>query len=201
MTNLELLKLLLPFGVYSDSADSVTAKDLAVHAGGVDACQSNADALFVEISPDTTDSLLAEWERVYGLDSESPIYQRLQSLIAAINARNGYSIPHIQAALRPFVGYDVDIEDYAYFWSEESDTSDDGSDVDYYAGDEDTVFTFTVAIDQELVTTDGFDAVAIQTMIDKIRPAHANGLLDLGGDGFYSEDDDSLSDLTLTSDT
>lgn len=195
MTYLELLKLLLPHGAYSGSDLSGHGKDLSVHAGGLDGCQGNADALFGEISPDTASALLEDWERVYGLEqSEKPVFQRLQNLLSAINARGGLSRAHIRASLRPFTGYDVDIEEFMVFRCDDPRCLTDSG---MSAMEENQVFKFFVRVDPAQVKTAGYSLGMIQGMVDRIKPAHTQGIVDSGQYGFFCDDPSSLTDLTL----
>jgi len=196
MTYLELLQLLLPHGVYTEDAASLHAKDLAVAAASLDRGQANADYLAEdEIYPDKTDVLLAEWERVYGLNqTDKPRFQRLQNLAAAVSAQGGLSPAHIRAALKPFVGYDVVVEDYGLLRADDPESLTDSMS---FAFDEDYVYQFAVKIDNALIFTSGYSAAAIQAVIDKCKPAHTRGVLDTGVYGFFCDDPNSLTELTL----
>lgn len=194
-TFLELLKLLLPYGVYSDVSEAEYLKDLSVHADALELCQDNSEALLNECFPDSTDQFLSSWERVYGLNqSDKPAFQRFQNLLAAVNARGGVSRAYIQGALRPFVGYDVEIEEYMVFRADDPRCLTDG---DKYALDENYVFQFAVKIDNALITTIGYDSAAVQEAINRVKPAHTTGLLDTGSYGFFCDSVNSLTDLTL----
>lgn len=198
MRYLDLLKLLLPHGAYSDSDTSGHGKDLSVHAEGLNACQANADALFSEIFPDAADALLEDWERVYGLSqSDKPGFQRLQTLLAIINARGGLSVPHIQAALKPFIGIDAQIEEYMVFRCDDPRCLTDYS---KYGTEEDYIYQFRVFVDNGLLQTVGYNAATIQEVINRIKPAHTTGILDTGQYGFFCDDPASLTDLTLLGD-
>jgi uncharacterized protein YmfQ (DUF2313 family) len=62
----DLLKLLLPPLAYDKSGIALSAEILA-EGVRLDAFESFAEALLVETDPRTTEILLADWERVYGL--------------------------------------------------------------------------------------------------------------------------------------
>lgn len=195
MTYLELLRLLLPHGCYSDSDLSEHLKDLTVLAGGLDGCQGNADALFGEIFPDTAATLLADWERVYGLtQTDKPTFQRLQNLLAIINIRGGLSVPHIQAAVRPFIGCDADINEFMVFRCDDTRCLTDSG---MYAMEAEQAFKFFVRVDPAKVKTAGYNLGTIQEVINRVKPAHAQGIVDSGQYGFFCDDPNSLTDLTL----
>lgn len=126
MTYLELLKLLLPHGVYAEDAASLHVKDLAVVAAALDRTQANADDITEdEIYPDRVDELLPEWERVYGItpDTDSPRQSRIDNLMASVSAVGGQTKDYfIELAAR--LGYTVTIEEFEPFmagWSEAGD--------------------------------------------------------------------------------
>lgn len=157
----------------------------------------------LELHPDTATYTIADWERVYGLtDSGMPLDHRRQAVRAADNASGLFTVQMIKAALYPFVGYEVEVEEYAPFFSEDDDslTTDSMEEGEYYAGGETDVYKITVYIDPAKVTTGGFNVLAMQKAIERIKHAHLDITIDFGGDGFYSEDDNSLTELTLTSD-
>lgn len=127
MTYLELLKLLLPHGVYAEDAGSLNVKDLAVAAAALDRAQANADDFTEdEIYPDKTDELLDEWERVYGItsDTDIPWQARIDNLMASVRAVGGQTKGYfIDLAAR--LGYTISIEEFEPFmagWSEAGDT-------------------------------------------------------------------------------
>lgn len=191
----ELLKLLLPHGVYSDSDDSTHGKDLSAHGGGLDACQGDADALVGEIFPDATSALLDDWERVYGLEQlDKPTFQRLQNLLSMINARGGLSRAHIQAALRPFAGYDVGIDEFMVFRCDDPRCLTDSG---MYAMEEDQVFKFFVRVSPAQVKTAGYSLGMTQEVVNRVKPAHTQGIVDSGQYGFFCDDLNSLTDLAL----
>lgn len=195
MTYLDILKLLLPHGTYSDSDTSGHGKDISVHADGLSACQVNAESLLSEIFPDAADALLEDWERVYGLtQADKPTFQRLQNLLGIINARGGLSRSHIQAALRPFTGYDADIDEFMVFRCDDHRCLTDSG---MYAMDEDQIFRFFVRVDPARIQTVGYNLGMVQDVVNLIRPAHTQGIVDSGQYGFFSDDPNSLTDLTL----
>jgi uncharacterized protein YmfQ (DUF2313 family) len=145
--------------------------------------------------PDTTDELLTDWERVYGLvQADLPLFQRLQNFLSAYRREPRLDVPYMKEVVRPFVGYDVEVEEYMVFRCDDPRCL---TDHDKYALDEDYVFQFTVIIDNALIQTVGYDPAAVQTAMNKAKPAHTNGVLDTGSAGFFCDDPNSLTDLTL----
>ncbi len=127
MTYGELLKFLLPHGVYSEDAGSLHVKDLSVAAAALTAAEANADDLTEdEIYPDKTDELLHEWERVYGIspDTDIPWQARIDNLMASVRAVGGLTKGYF-IGLAARLGYTVTIEEFEPFmagWSEAGDT-------------------------------------------------------------------------------
>lgn len=62
----DLLKLLLPAIAYDKTGLALSA-EIAAEGAQLDAFQALVDALVIETDPRTTNLLLADWERVYGL--------------------------------------------------------------------------------------------------------------------------------------
>lgn len=125
MTYLELLKLLLPHGCYTDSGGSSTDKDLSVHAGEIETCQTNADALFTEIFPETSYALLADWENTYGIvfDIDISYGTRIDNLLTKISAIGGESLSYF-ISLAAGLGYTISIDEFVPFmagWNEAGD--------------------------------------------------------------------------------
>lgn len=94
-THADLLKLLLPPVAYDVTGEALSAE---IEAVGVqlDVAQAITEALLIEIDPRTTDLLLDDWERVYGLpdgcsDIGQSIEQRRAALLAKVSDSGGLS--------------------------------------------------------------------------------------------------------------
>lgn len=123
MTYLELLKLLLPQGVYTEDAASLTIKDLSVAASALEAAQANADDIIEdEIWADAADEFLPEWERLYGITPDAAIAYsaRIDNLMAAVRATGGMTRGYY-IGLAATLGYTITIDEFMPFmagWSE-----------------------------------------------------------------------------------
>lgn len=177
----DILKQLLPYGCYSDSADSAHMKDIKVMAGALEACQINADDFTEdEIFPDKVDELLPDWERVYGIASDTSISwaSRIDDLLAAVRA-TGSLTPEYFLSLATRLGYTATIEELEPFmagWSEAGDT--------IYV--EDIVYVWQLTITNSGVKSYFFEAGVscagdslnyfsedyLEGIMNKLKPAH-----------------------------
>lgn len=94
-THADLLKLLLPPVAYDVTGEALSAEIEAVGTQ-LDVAQAITEALLIEIDPRTTDLLLDDWERVYGLpdgcsDIGQSIEQRRSALLAKVSDSGGLS--------------------------------------------------------------------------------------------------------------
>lgn len=94
----DLLKLLLPAIAYDRTGPALSA-EIAAEGAQLDAYQAAVQALLLEIDPRTTDVLLPDWERVYGLPDAccgagDTIAERRVYLVAKIAATGGLSRPY-----------------------------------------------------------------------------------------------------------
>jgi uncharacterized protein YmfQ (DUF2313 family) len=90
-----LLKLLLPAFAYDKSGLALSA-EIAAEGAQLDAFQAMVDALLLETDPTTTDVLLPDWERVYGLPDActaagATVAQRRAYLVAKVAEQGGLS--------------------------------------------------------------------------------------------------------------
>lgn len=90
-----LLKLLLPAYAYDKSGQALSA-EIAAEGAQLDAFQSMVEVLLLETDPSTTDVLLPDWERVYGLpDACTPagatVAERRAYLLAKVAEKGGLS--------------------------------------------------------------------------------------------------------------
>lgn len=173
--------MLLPYGTYSDSADSEVLKDLTVQADALENCQDNADALLSECYPDETVQLLPDWESTYGITNDSSISYpaRIDNLLAAINARGSLTKDYF-ITLAAKLGYTVTIEEFLPFmagWNE--------------AGDEiwieDIIYVWEVVVSNSNAVSYYFEAgiscsgdslnyfsdAYLEGIFNRLKPAHA----------------------------
>lgn len=190
MLHKDILKLLFSFELGGEFE-----KDIEIEGKHLDAAQVRAEDILKEIFSDTAVDLLSAWERVYALyQSELPLYQRIQNLLTAVRKKNRLDIKYLQSIVYPFVGYDVEITDYMIFRCDDPRCLTDS---DVYAFDNDLIWQFTIKIDNALVQTPGYNPALVQTAIDDAKPAHTRGVLDTGTYGFFCDDTNSVTDLTL----
>lgn len=126
MTYLELLKILLPFNTYSDSSQSEVLKDISAHVEGLKKSEENADALFNEIFPDISKTLIPSWEKLCGLTvgAKDIIQLRRDRVITKLREKGGCSIEYFTALALMF-GYTITIEELKPFmagWGRAGDT-------------------------------------------------------------------------------
>lgn len=91
----DLLKLLLPPVAY-DKTGGALAAEIAAEGAQLDTFQALVDALLLEVDPHTTNLLLDDWERVYGLpdacgSADSTLEERRAYLVAKIAETGGLS--------------------------------------------------------------------------------------------------------------
>jgi uncharacterized protein YmfQ (DUF2313 family) len=86
----DLLRRLLP-PLAIDRNGMAIAAELTIYGAKLDAAALSADMLLAEADPRTTSGLLADWERVYGLEGGAAISLRRSALIAQILAGGGQS--------------------------------------------------------------------------------------------------------------
>lgn len=191
MLHKDVLNLLFPCELGGDHQ-----LDMEVEGTALDRAMASALQLRLEMFPDTTELLLERWEKVYGIipDPAKPLFQRQQLLRAKYNARGGISRRHLQAALRPFVGYDVEIEEYHVARCDDPNTLTDDQ---LFALDPALIWQFRIYIDNTLLQTAGYNPADIQRIINEMKPAHTQGILDTGTAGFFCDNPDSLTDLTF----
>ncbi|MDP3841043.1 MAG: DUF2313 domain-containing protein [Oxalobacteraceae bacterium] len=107
-THADLLKLLLPAFAYDKSAPALSA-EITAEGAQLDAFQSLVQALLLEIDPRTTDLLLSDWERVYGLpdacgSDADTLEERRAYLVAKVAETGGLSKPYFEN-LAAVLGY------------------------------------------------------------------------------------------------
>jgi uncharacterized protein YmfQ (DUF2313 family) len=177
-TYFDLLKRLYPRGPYDMGEGTINAADTEAIAARLGELEAQIDALGKEIFADTTEALLASFERVYGLPSnsgEAPTVRR-QALLSKLRRSPGISISAIQDALEPLVGYRPTVTEYVL---------QTGDPPEY-------IFKFTVNIQWAQVTKT-VRISQIRQAIEDAKPAHTQGLLTFDN-GFLFDDAGSLTD-------
>ena len=104
-----LLKLLLPAIAYDKTAPALSA-EIAAEGAQLDAFQALTEALLLETDPRTTNLLLADWERVYGLPDAcagtgGSLEERRAYLVAKVAETGGLSKPYFMK-LAELLGYE-----------------------------------------------------------------------------------------------
>lgn len=85
--------------------------DLALEGAQLDAAQVRAEALLLEMFADSTDDLLSQWERTYGLipGVDDPLQLRRNRLLRKIRELGDIKIPYFET-LAAELGYSVTID-------------------------------------------------------------------------------------------
>lgn len=106
MSNKDILKLLFPV----DLGDNFS-KTLEVDGRALDAAQSSAERLFLEMFADSAVDTLSAWERVYGLDValNDPVQLRKDKLLRKFRQLGDIKAPYFILLAEAF-GYTVTIE-------------------------------------------------------------------------------------------
>ena len=99
------LRLLFPVELGGDHD-----ADLALDAKHLDIAQASAETLLAEMFPDTTNQLLADWDRVLGITpgADDPLQYRRDRVIQKVREKGGLSIPYFRR-LAESLGYVVEI--------------------------------------------------------------------------------------------
>lgn len=108
MDHKDVLKLLFPLknvgGVFDD--------DLGIEGKYLDALKTSADALLLELFPDTTTQLIAEWERTYGIipPEGASLASRRTAVLQKKRLRRRLDRAYF-VSLAATVGYNIKIEE------------------------------------------------------------------------------------------
>jgi len=107
MRHRDVLTRLFPLELGGDYDADTNVEGLAL-----DRAQAQADQLLREIFPDTAHLTIADWERVYGLNSngDDPLQLRVDRLLTKIRARGGLSKAWF-IALAKTMGYEITIDE------------------------------------------------------------------------------------------
>lgn len=111
MTHEDVLNLLFPVDLVGDHP-----ADMALEGMELDAAQSEADRLLVEMFPDGAYDLLAQWERVYGLTpaATDPVQYRQNRVIQKMRDLGGLSRAYF-IALSALFGWTITIDELSPF--------------------------------------------------------------------------------------
>ena len=111
MSYQEVLLGLLPPVSYARSGERVR-RQAQIDARVLDGVARSAEAVAAACLPDTSGALLADWERVLGLEAANvgkPYAARLSAVLLKINAVGGLSIPYF-IQLAQSAGYTITID-------------------------------------------------------------------------------------------
>lgn len=175
-----MLKQLFPPGnLFNFEADSNISKTLLALSDEAERFTGNIDSLIEETDPRTTNELLADFEREYGLpDSclgdDQTIQERVQTLVAKIKSTGGQSRAYLIATALMY-GYTITIDEF--------DSADIEMDVDDLITGTDWEYAFQV--NSALNTIEEFDVddtvedfistfgnAQLECVINEIKPAH-----------------------------
>ena len=112
MSYQEVLLGLLPPVSYARSGERVR-RQAQIDARALDGVARSAEAAAGACLPDTSGALLADWERVLGLEAANvgkPYAARLSAVLLKINAVGGLSIPYF-IQLAQSAGYTITIDE------------------------------------------------------------------------------------------
>lgn len=180
MTHGQLLTLLLPPVSY-DMAGKYLQAQLNAEGKALDTAQAAADLVSDGITPYRAGDLLADWERVLGLDATSDNYQgRLEAVLIKLAETGGLSIPYF-IKLASSIGYTIQINEFLPFMVDYSRVDRDALyeedvvwcwEVVILGGENQSTYPFYVdrsRVDERLLSIG--DAV-IETVFQDLKPAH-----------------------------
>ncbi len=107
MTHKDVLKLLFPIEL-----GGVFDEDITLEGQHMDTAQTNADTLLTEIFADTTNALITDWERVYGIipPDGATLAQRQAAVVQKLRLRGSLTRQYY-VDLAAAVGYTITIEE------------------------------------------------------------------------------------------
>ena len=146
MDTVDLLKSLYPPVSYDVNAPFLSAH-IAAEAAVLDAVARAVAGLLLEVFPDTAQTSLSDWERVYGLpdkclQSSTVTGVRRAFLLAKINDRGGIRVEDYVARVKLALGLDVTISEFGAM------TCEDPCDAQLF--DEDWRYVWQVNVPQDL---------------------------------------------------
>ena len=173
MDHSEVLKLLFPL----KDIGGTFVQDIGIEGDHLDALKTSADALLLELFPDTTTTLIADWERVYGIipPDGATLADRRLAVVQKKRLRRKLNRAYF-VALAATVGYTITIEemppnaadyggawDTLYIWRVHVPIG--AKDITYFtAGD-------SSAGD---LLADWTDEDTLETLFNALKPAHTH---------------------------
>lgn len=121
MNHSDVLKLLFPL----KDVGGVFSQDVGIEGSYLDALKTSADNLHLELFPDTTTTLIADWERIYDIipPDGATLVQRQAAVVQKKRLRRKLTRAYF-ITLAASVGYSIAIEeilpnsvDYGGTWS------------------------------------------------------------------------------------
>lgn len=177
-----MLKALLPSGKVWRLEQGGELSNLFLGCGDeLERVDGRVAELLAESDPRTADELLADFERVLGLESDGTTPQRRLRVVAALLRRPRFRPVDFQTALAPL--YDVDPEDVTVIERTAAEAASMGDPREIYR------FFITCA-------APGPDAVGfaeVQEVIDLMKPSHTLGQV-ITSLNFLCDDPNSLCD-------
>ncbi|HNH49651.1 MAG TPA: DUF2313 domain-containing protein [Myxococcota bacterium] len=189
MSHEELFLRLHPAGFDLDEG-SFLRIDLGVAGWGLDAQDTQTDALALEMYPDGAEQLLASWERVYDIHriSGRSTAERRERVLYRRKLVPNMLPSTMEAALEDYTSADwTIIEPFAFRCDDAASVCDTTNDV------VDGGLTFFAQADRADVSA--FNRKEMQEIIDLVKPAHVVGRLQFVG--FITDDPLSLTDFDL----
>lgn len=119
--NGDALQLLFPIELGGDHD-----ADLEVDARSLDTAQSSSEQLLIEMFPDQTSALLADWERVLNITPgpDDPVQLRRDRIVRMLRAKGGLSRSYF-IGLAQTLGYEIEIEEPVPFMAGWGTAGDD----------------------------------------------------------------------------
>lgn len=145
----------------------------------LDGIQTQAQSIANAITPPSSGSLIADWERVLGLDGTGKSYaQRIAAAVAQINATGGLSIPYF-INLASAAGYTITIDEPQPFRAGINRAGDRlaPEDIIYtwrvnVVGNSQTVWRFRAGGSTAGERLSAYSDAVIETIIQALKPAH-----------------------------
>jgi uncharacterized protein YmfQ (DUF2313 family) len=180
-----MLKLLLPpSGIWRLDPDSNISKLMRACGDELERVSGRAADLIEEADPQTTTELLAEFERMLGLESTGTTAERRARVVALLVRRQRCRPADFQQALAPVLGQAVD----------DVVVIERGRDFAVAVGDDAEIFRFFVYRDPDL--PGDYNIEDAQLVIDAMTPSHTIGHA-IESIDFLCDDEFSLCDRDI----
>lgn len=178
MKHADVLKKLYPPVSYDINGEQFVAQ-CETDGACFDLVQSSANQVLDVISPTTAGQMLADWERVLGLNAEGKSYQqRVLAAVAKINETGGLSIPYF-TELAQAAGYQIKIVESQPFRAGVNRCGDalELEDVIYswrvqVAGSSQQVVLFRAGLSTAGDKLSSYSDSLIEAVFEDLKPAH-----------------------------